>query len=44
MRDIERGRDIGRGREKQAPSREPDTGLDPWSPGSGPGLEVALNP
>ena len=34
-RERERGRDIGR--EKQAPCREPDVGLDPRSPGSGPG-------
>ena len=32
-----------RQREKQAPCREPDdVGLDPVSPGSGPGLKVAL--
>ena len=30
-------------REKQAPCREPDVGLDPWSPGSGPRLKAALN-
>ena len=30
-------------REKQAPCREPDVGLDPGSPGSHPGLRVALN-
>ena len=29
--------------EKRAPCREPDTGLDPRSPGSGPGLKAALN-
>ena len=29
--------------EGEAPCREPDTGLDPESPGSGPGLKVALN-
>ena len=29
--------------EKQAPCREPDVGLDPGSPGSCPGLKVALN-
>ena len=36
MRDAHthRGRDIGR--EKQAPCREPDAGLDPRSPGSHP--------
>ena len=30
-------------REKQAPCREPDVGLDPRSPGSGPGLRAALS-
>ena len=30
-------------REKQAPYREPDMGLDPRSPGSHPGQKVALN-
>ena len=39
MRDTEteRERQRHRQREKQAPCREPDVGLDPWSPGSGPG-------
>ena len=32
-----------RQREKQAPCREPDVGLNPRSPGSGPGLKAALN-
>ena len=32
-----------RQREKQAPCWEPDVGLDPGSPGSCPGLKVALN-
>ena len=32
-----------RQREKQAPCREPDVGLDPESPGSCPGLKAALN-
>ena len=32
-----------RQRENQVPGREPDVGLDPRSPGSGPGLKVALN-
>ena len=32
-----------RQREKQVPCRELDVGLDPWSPGSGPGLKAALN-
>ena len=34
MRDTERGRDIHRQREKQAPHREPDAGLDPRTLGS----------
>ena len=29
--------------EKQAPSREPDMGVDPGSSGSHPGLNAALN-
>ena len=37
-----RGRD-NRQREKQAPCREPDMGLDPGYPESHPGLQVALN-
>ena len=41
MRDTERQRH--RQREKQAPCREPDGGLDPVSPGSHPGLKTALN-
>ena len=40
MRDRERERG---GREKQAPGREPDMGLDSGSPGSCPGLKAALN-
>ena len=32
-----------RQREKQALYREPDVGLDPGSPESGPGLKAALN-
>ena len=32
----ERGRDTERQREKQAPCREPDVGLDPRIPGSHP--------
>ena len=41
-RERERGRDTHRQREKKAPCREPDVGLDPRSPGSGRGLKVAL--
>ena len=39
----ERESETTRQREKQAPRREPDMGLDPWSPGSHPGLKAALN-
>ena len=42
-REVERERQRHRQREKQVPCREPDVGLDPRSPGSGPGLKVALN-
>ena len=41
MRDREKEAETGR--EKQAPCREPDVGLNPGSPRSGPGLKVALN-
>ena len=37
MIDIERERQRHRRREKQAPCQEPDVGLDPRTPGSGPG-------
>ena len=48
MRDTKRERERERERqaetqEKQAPSREPDVGLYPQSPGSCPGLQVAPN-
>ena len=44
----ERHRERGGGqrhrqREKQAPHRKPDMGLDPGSPGSHPGLKMVLN-
>ena len=39
----ERERQRHRQREKQAACRETDMGLDPGSPGSHPGLKVALN-
>ena len=37
MRDTEREAETQQ-REKQAPCRDPDVGLDPGSPGSGPDL------
>ena len=43
MSDTEKARGRDTGREKQAPCREPDMGLDPGSLGSGPGLKEALN-
>ena len=33
-----------RQREKQAPCREPDTGLDPGTPGSRPGPKAGTEP
>ena len=46
MRDPEREkqRHRQREREKQAPFREPDVGLDPRSPGSGPGARAGTKP
>ena len=46
MRDTERERkrQRHRQREKQALCREPDVGLDPGSPGSGPGLKAGAKP
>ena len=43
MKNTERMRGRERQREKQAPCREPDMGLDPGSPGSRPGLKAVLN-
>ena len=46
IHEIERERERDRQtqvREKQAPCREPDVGLDPGSPGSRPGLQAVLN-
>ena len=43
MRGTERKRQRHRQREKQAPFREPDVGLDPRCPGSHPGLQAAPN-
>ena len=42
-RERERGGQRHKQREKQAPCRDPDVGLDPGSPGSHPGLKVTLN-
>ena len=41
MRDTERGRDT---EEKQAPSRKPDEGLDPGTPGSCPRPKAGAKP
>ena len=43
MRDKKREKQRHRQREKQTLCREPDAGLDPGSPGSGPGLKAVLN-
>ena len=40
MRHRDRERQRPRKREKQAPCREPDVGLDPGTPGLGPGLKA----
>ena len=40
MRDTHTERQRHRQREKQAPCREPDVGLDPRTPGSHPGLKA----
>ena len=40
----ERERQRYRQREKQVPCREPDVGLDPRSPGSGPGPKAGTKP
>ena len=44
MRDPERKRQRHRQREKQAPCRDPNMGLDPRSPGSSPGLKASTKP
>ena len=41
---IDIGRQRHRQREKQAPLREPDMGLNPWSPGSHPGPKAGTKP
>ena len=43
MKDTDRERQRHRQKERQAPCREPDMGLGQGSPGSHPGLKVALN-
>ena len=43
MRDTQRERQRHRMREKQAPHREPNVGLDTGSPGSRPRPKAALN-
>ena len=40
MRDTQKERQGHRQREKQAPCREPDMGLNPGTPGSCPGLKA----
>ena len=44
MRDTGRERQRHRQRQKQAPYREPDVGLDPWTPGSCPGPKADTQP
>ena len=44
MEDTERERGRDRQREKQAPFREPDVGLDRGSPGPCPGLKADAKP
>ena len=44
MIDIYRERERHRRREKQAPCREPDMGLNPGSPGSRPGPKAGAKP
>ena len=43
QREREREKQTYRQREKQAPCREPDVGLNLGSPGSCPGPKAALN-
>ena len=43
MTETERGREH-RQREKQAPCRKPDVGLDPGTPGSCPGQKTGPKP
>ena len=43
MRDTQREAEMQAEGEASSMHREPDVGLDPGSPGSHPGLQVALN-
>ena len=44
IHERERERQTYRQREKQAPCREPDLGLDPQTPGSRPGPKAGAKP
>ena len=44
MRDTHTERQRHREREKQAPQREPDVGLDPWTQGSRPEPKAVAQP
>ena len=44
MRDTKREKQRHRQREKHAPCREPDVGLDSWIPGSHPGPKGGTQP
>ena len=44
MRDTEREKQRHRQRKKQAPSRKPNVGLIPRTPGSCPGLKAGTKP
>ena len=44
MKDTRRGRQRHRQREKQAPCRKPNVGLDPRTPGSCPGPNADAQP
>ena len=43
MKDTQRGTETQQ-REKQAPCRQPDVGLDPGTPGSRPGPKAGAKP
>ena len=44
MRDTQREAETQAERERQAPCREPDVGLDPRTPESGPGPKAGAKP